>query len=92
MPLPVLKLVAVRSIRAGFWWSVAAGFGYGGRTSVDGAPRGTLQRNWRIHAMVAYPVTPRQGLSLAVGSGGNRGAGGDFDAVTVGYQYAWGAS
>jgi hypothetical protein len=91
-PLLVTKLLAVRTIRPGFWWSVGAGFGYGGRTAIDGVPRDTIQRNWRVHAMVAYPVTPRQGVSLSIGSGGNSGAGTDFDAITVGYQYAWGGN
>ena len=89
-PLLVATLHAVRQIRPGFWWSVAGGYGYGGRTRVDGVPRATIQRNWRISAMVAYPITAHQGLSLSVGSGGNYGAGTDFDAITVGYQYSWG--
>jgi hypothetical protein len=91
-PLLVAKLLGVRSIRPGFWVAIASGFGYGGRTSVDGVPRATLQRNWRIFAMVAYPITPRQGVTFSVGSGGNRGAGTDFDSMTVGYQYSWGGS
>jgi hypothetical protein len=89
-PLLVAKLMAVRDIRPGLWWSLAAGYGYGGRTYVDGVGRDTIQRNWRIFAMVAYPLTPKQGLSLSIGSGGNAGAGTDFDAITVGYQVAWG--
>jgi hypothetical protein len=89
-PLLVAKLLLVRSIRPGFWWSLGAGYGYGGRTYVDGVPRDTIQRNWRIFAMVAYPMTPRQGVSLSIGSGGNAGAGTDFDAITLGYQVSWG--
>lgn len=89
-PLWVVKLHAVRTIRNGFWWSLAAGYGYGGQTVVDHIPRATIQRNWRVFAMVAYPLSPQQGVSVSVGSGGNAGAGTDFDAVTVGYQYAWG--
>lgn len=89
-PLLVAKLLAVRIIRPGFWWSVAAGYGYGGRTYVNGVARDTIQRNWRVFAMVAYPITPTQGVSLAIGSGGNAGAGTDFDAITIGYQFAWG--
>ena len=89
-PLGVTKLHLIRTMRPGFWWAVAAGYGYGGRTYVDGVARDTIQRNWRIFAMVAYPITPTQGVSLSIGSGGNAGAGTDFDAVTLGYQVAWG--
>ena len=69
---------------------MAVGYGYGGRTYVDGVARATIQRNWRVSAMVAYPVTPSQGFSLAIATGGNRGAGTDADAVSVAYQVAWG--
>ena len=89
-PLLVAKFLAVRNIRPGLWWSLGAGYGYGGKTYVDGVPRDTIQRNWRLFAMVAYPITPSQGVSLSIGSGGNYGAGTDFDAITVGYQFAWG--
>ena len=47
-------------------------------------------RSWRLLAMVAYPITPRQGVTLSVGSGGNHGAGTDADAISVAYQVAWG--
>ncbi len=89
-PLLVAKLHAIRTIRPGFWWAVSAGYGYGGRTTMDGVRRDTIQRNWRISAMVAYPITPTQGLSVSVLTGGNAGAGTDFDAIAVGYQIAWG--
>ena len=89
-PLLVAKVHAIRTIRAGFWFAFAGGYGYGGRTYVDGEARATIQRNWRLVAMVAYPLTPKQGLSLSIGTGGNAGAGTDADAITVAYQVAWG--
>jgi len=88
-PLLVAKFHAVRSIRPGFWWAIATGYGYGGRTTVDGIPRATIQRNWRVSAMLAYPFTPTQGVSVSVMSGGNAGAGTDADAITVAYQIVW---
>ena len=89
-PLLVAKFHAVRSIRPGFWWALASGYGYGGRTTVDGVQRDTLQRNWRLAFMMAYPLRPNQGISISIGSGGNFGAGTDFDTFGVGYQYSWG--
>ena len=91
-PLLVVKFHAVRTIRPGFWWAISTGYGYGGRTTLDGVRRDTIQRNWRISAMVAFPITRKQGVSLSVMSGGNAGAGTDFDAIVVGYQVAWGGS
>jgi hypothetical protein len=89
-PLLVAKFHAIRSIRPGFWWALAAGYGYGGRTTVDGVRRDTTQRNWRLALMLAYPIRENQGLVLSIGSGGNFGAGTDFDTVSLGYQYSWG--
>jgi hypothetical protein len=87
-PLFVAKFNAVRNIRPGFWWALSAGYGYGGRTTIDGVPRATIQRNWRLSVMVAYPLTPSQGLSVAIATGGISGAGTDADAITVAYQVA----
>jgi hypothetical protein len=89
-PLFVAKFHAVRSIRPGFWWALAAGYGYGARTTVDGVKRDTIQRNWRLAFVLAYPLRPNQGISMMIGSGGNFGAGTDFDTIALSYQYAWG--
>lgn len=88
--LYVAKFHAIRAIRPGFWWALGAGWGDGGRTSVDGVPRQTIQKNWRFGGTIAYPVTPRQGVILALNSGHTRKAGNDFDSVAVSYQFAWG--
>ena len=89
-PLLVAKVFAIRSIRPGFWWALAAGYGYGGRTTVDCVPRDTTQRNWRLAFTLAYPIRANQGLVFSLGSGGNFGAGTDFDTVSLGYQHLWG--
>ena len=90
-PLLVAKFHAIRTIRPGFWWALAAGYGHGARTTVDGVARDTAQGNWRLAFVMAYPIRANQGIVLSVGSGGNFGAGTDFDTISVGYQYLWGA-
>jgi hypothetical protein len=89
-PLYVAKAHAIRMIRPGFWLAAGIGFGEGGRTSVDGIARQTLQRNWRFGLTLSIPVTANQGVSLGLGSGVTSRAGGDFDRVSVAYQYSWG--
>jgi hypothetical protein len=89
-PLLVAKFHAIRTIRPGFWWALAAGYGHGGRTTVDGVARNTTQSNWRLAFVMAYPIRANQGIFGSVGSGGNFGAGTDFDTISVGYQYSWG--
>jgi len=88
--LYVAEFHAIRALRPGFWWALGAGWGDGGRTSVDGVPRQTIQKNWRFGATIAYPVTPREGVILALNSGHTRKAGNDFDSVALSYQFAWG--
>lgn len=88
-PLYVVKLHAIRSVRPGFWWALAGGYGYGGRTAVNGVEQDTLQRNWRAAFALAYPVRRNQGVGLLVGTGGNQGAGADFDSIAVSYQVMW---
>ena len=88
-PLIVSKLHAIYTVRPGYWWALAAGFGYGGRTTVDGVKRDTVQRNTRFAMAMAYPIRANQGVSVLVGSGANRGAGTRYYSVALGYQYAW---
>lgn len=89
-PLYTLKAHAIRRIRPGFWVALGVGFGEGGRTSVDGIARQTLQRNWRFALTMVVPLTADRGLSFGLGSGVTSKAGGDFDRVSVAYQFSWG--
>jgi hypothetical protein len=89
-PFFVVKANVIRSIRPGFWWAVGMGYGQGGQTSINGEPRATTQKNWRITAMVVFPVSPTQGVSVTAASGRTFQAGPDFDVVAIGYQFAWG--
>jgi hypothetical protein len=88
-PFLVAKVNVIRSIRPGLWWAVGTGCGQGGRTYFNGEPRNTEQKNWRLTAMVVYPLSPTQGLSLTVASGRTFQAGSEFDVVAVAYQIAW---
>jgi hypothetical protein len=88
-PFFVVKANVIRSVRPGLWWAVGMGYGQGGQTSVNGVPRNTKQKNWRITAMVVFPLSPRQGLSVAAASGRTFQAGPDFDVIAIAYQVAW---
>ena len=88
-PFLVAKVNAVRAIRPGLWWAVGMGYGQGGRTYVDDVPRDTKQKNWRLTAIVVFPLSPNQGLALTLASGRTFQAGPDFDVVALAYQIAW---
>lgn len=78
------------SFRPGFWLGAGAGYGNGGRTSVNGIPRDNRQENWRIGATMSYPFNKQHGISMTIGTGFNQGFGADFDTIAVAYRYAWG--
>lgn len=87
----VAKTHLIYTFRPGYWVGAGLGYGAGGRTVVNGQPSDNRQENWRIGATLAYPLNRKHGVSVTLGSGFNRGAGGDFDSVFLGYRYAWGA-
>jgi hypothetical protein len=88
-PLLVAKVHVLQMIKPGLWWAIGAGYGYGGRSYVNGEPRATLQRNLRLTAVLTLPLTRRSGVSLALSSGRNAGAGSDFDGIAAAYQVAF---
>ncbi len=89
-PLHVLKSHVIYTFRPGFWTALGVGWGNGGQTFVNSEARQTLQSNWRFGWSLAYPLTPSQGLIFGLGSAVTRRAGGDYDSVSLAYQYSWG--
>lgn len=88
--LHILKSHVTYTFRPGMWTALGIGWGNGGQTAVNDEPRQTLQSNWRFGWSLAYPITPAQGLLFGLGSAVTRRAGGDYDTIPIGYQYAWG--
>lgn len=89
-PVHVLKGHVIYAIRPGFWTALGVGWGNGGQTFVNQDARETLQSNWRFAWSIAYPITPAQGIVFGLGSAVTRRAGGDYDTVSIAYQYSWG--
>ena len=55
---------AIYSFGSGIWGSLDATYLTGGRTSVDGEPDHDLQRNWRVGATLAFPLSVRYSIKL----------------------------
>jgi hypothetical protein len=72
------------------WTAVSAGYGWGGRTSVNDGPEGDALENARLSAMLRLPLARGHGLKLVYINGLRTTLGGDFDTFQLGYQYAWG--
>lgn len=77
-------------IKPRLWASFDANFWTGGVTSLDGiANPATLQRNSRIGATVSFPISKHQSLKVSYANGAYIRFGGDYQAVSVAWQYSW---
>ncbi len=89
-PIEALEAHLSYDVRPRFWASLDANFWYGGRTSVNGAQNpATLQRSSRVGITTSFPLTKSQALKLAYARGAVIKFGGDFQVVTVAWQYSW---
>lgn len=72
------------------WISLDGNFWYGGRTSLNGVEnRATLQKNSRVGATAAIPITGHQSIKFSYDRGAVIRFGGKYQAVAVAWQYAW---
>jgi outer membrane putative beta-barrel porin/alpha-amylase len=71
------------------WAAGSVGHGWGGRSTLDGTPKGRLE-NSRLSLVLRLPLARGHGLKLAYINGLRTGLGADFDTFQIAYQYAWG--
>jgi hypothetical protein len=89
-PIWSLDGSVIYSIKPGMWLAVAAGFGRGGQTSVDGVKQDTDQKNSRLGAAFVLPLNQQHSLKFIFISGIKTKIGADFDLISLSYQYRWG--
>jgi hypothetical protein len=72
------------------WFSLDGNYWFGGSTSVNGlqAP-GTVQRNSRVGLTASIPISKRQSVKVSYNNGAYIKYGGNFQNISVGWQYAW---
>jgi hypothetical protein len=71
------------------WAAGSVGYGWGGRSTIDGVPKGRLE-NTRLSAVLRLPLARGHALKLVYINGLHTGLGIDFDTFQLAYQYAWG--
>ena len=71
------------------WLAADANFFTGGRTTIGGKENLDLQRNSRIGATFSSALTRRQAIRVSVSRGAYTTIGADFNAIAVGYNFAW---
>ncbi len=91
-PLLAGKLHVIRSFRRGFWLALDGGYGYGGRSILDGVEKETRISTFRFGLTFAAPVARQHTVRLTLASGARVERGADFDAISVSYQYRWGGA
>ena len=77
-------------VKPRLWASLDSNFWVGGQTSLNGIENpNTLQRNSHVGSTVSVPVSKHQSFKVSY----NRGAyiiyGGNYQNVSVGWQYSW---
>ena len=77
-------------VKPRLWASLDGNFWVGGRTSINGIQNpNSLQRNSRIGGTVSLPASTHQSLKFSYSRGAYIRYGGNFNTVSVGWQYSW---
>jgi hypothetical protein len=89
-PIGALEGHLSYDVKPRFWASLDGNFWFGGATAINGVdnPK-TQQRNSRIGATVSVPVSRHQSLKGSFSRGAYTQFGGDFNNVSVAWQYSW---
>lgn len=77
-------------VRPRFWVSLDGNFWTGGDTKINGVLNpGTLQRSSRVGVTASIPLTKHQSVKMSYNKGAYVRFGGDYNNVSVGWQYSW---
>lgn len=77
-------------VRQRFWASLDGNFWFGGKTSLNGVENTTSElQNSRLGATASFPVTKHHSVKVSYSNGAYIKYGGNFQNITVGWQYSW---
>ncbi len=88
-PIAALQGHVTYQFGQGFWAAADAGYGHGGRTSVNDEEKDTLISNWRLGATLAFPISKHDSIKFAFITGLRAGKGADYSTILGAYQYRW---
>ncbi len=89
-PIASIEAHLSYDVRPRYWVSLDGNFWYGGRTSLNGVETpGTLQENSRIGVTASVPLSKHQSLKGNYSYGAYATFGGNFQNVSVAWQYSW---
>ena len=77
-------------VRSRFWVSLDGNFWTGGRTSLNGVENpATTQKSSRVGVSASFPLTRHQSVKASYANGAYVRFGGDFQVVSLAWQYSW---
>ena len=77
-------------IKPRLWISLDGNYWHGGETSLNGVPNPqTIQNSSRIGVTVSIPLRKHQTLKFSYNNGAYVNYGGDYQNVSVAWQYSW---
>jgi len=81
---------AIYNFGWGIWGSVDATYFTGGNTTINGTENDDLQKNWRLGATLALPLSLNYSVKLYASRGVSARTGNNYDLVGIALQYRWG--
>jgi Putative MetA-pathway of phenol degradation len=88
-PIGTLQAHVGYTFKPRLWAAADATFYKGGRTTVDGVRNDDLQENSRFGLTLSVPLGRRHSVKAAWASGFTTRIGGDFQTLTLAWQYLW---
>jgi hypothetical protein len=77
-------------VKLRLWFSLDGNFWYGGTATLSGlANLATLQTSSRIGVTASFPITTHQSLKCSYNDGAYVKFGGNYQNLSVGWQYSW---
>ena len=89
-PIGALEGHLSYSFNPRLWASLDGNFWFGGKTTVNGVPNPlTRETNSRLGGTVAVPISKHQSLKFSYSDGTYIRYGGNYQSVSVAWQYSW---
>lgn len=89
-PVAALEGHVSYDVKPRFWVSFDANFWFGGKTSLNGVENPvTEQRNSRLGGTASFPISKHQSVKASYSNGAYIKYGGNFQNVSIAWQYSW---
>lgn len=89
-PLYTVEAHLVYTFRPGLWAAVGAGYGYGGKSTVNGAEKNDRKENLGWAVSLGFPITRQLGVKVGyLGTRTQKSIGQDTDSIAAGFLVFW---